>query len=194
MTPWGYRNQESHLQVAFDATIGARVIEWKQMHVRYLLNTDPFCSNVRIRARLCTPTAACVEYHDIPDCTEARLGIVLRYQDHRHFYFCALEGLRRLVLYRRDDDEWQMLASTLVPLHPRKYYDLAVEALGNAFYCSCGAYTLQATDSRYPRGRIGIPGNSLGKIAGAQVEMTPGQNTYKRLVLVERVSTQLSGT
>ena len=98
MTPWGYRNQESHLRVAFDAAIGARVIEWKQMHLRYLLNTDPFCSDVRIRARLCTPTATCVQYHDIPDCTEARLGIVLRYQDHRHFYFCALEGLRRLVL------------------------------------------------------------------------------------------------
>ena len=67
-------------------------------------------------------------------------------------------------------------------LHPEPYYDLAVEALGNTFHCSCGSYALQATDSRYARGRLGIRGNSLGKIAAAQVEMTPGQRAYNQIL------------
>ncbi len=109
MTPWGYRNQESHLRVAFDAAIGARVIEWKQMHLRYLLNTDPFCSDVRIRARLCTPTAACVQYHDIPDCTEARLGIVLRYCDAPAFDDAAV---RLLVMDENFSEIWSIDAAS----------------------------------------------------------------------------------
>ena len=52
MTPWGYRNQESHLRVASDEAAGANVLEWKQMHVRYLLTTDPFWSDVKVSARL----------------------------------------------------------------------------------------------------------------------------------------------
>ena len=178
MTPWGYRNQESHLRVAFDEEAGARVLEWKQMHLRYLLTTDPFWSDVRIRARLRITTAACVSYHDIPDCTESRLGILLRYEDHRHFYFFALEGLRRVVLYRRDDDEWHVLAARPVALDPERYYDLEVEATGSGFRCTGGGVTLRASDSHYLRGRVGLRGNSLGKIASARVEMTPGQQRY----------------
>ena len=182
MTPWGYRNQESHLQVAWDQAAGARVLEWKQMHLRYLLNTDPFVADVRLRARVRVTTAECVRYHDIPDCTESRLGIVLRYEDHRHFYFLALEGLQRLVLYRRDDDEWQVLASAPLAVDPERYYELEVEATGSGFRCACGEVRLQATDSHYPKGRFGLRGNSLGKIAWARVEATAGQGRYNALL------------
>jgi len=178
MNPWGYRSQESHLRVAFDEAADARVLEWKRMHVRYLLTTDPFWSDVRVSARLRVTSADCVEYHDIPGCTESRLGIVLRYEDHRHFYFYALEGLRRLVLYRRDEDEWQVLAEEPVDLDPGQYYDLTVEAIGSGFRCTCGHALMTATDRHYPRGRIGLRGNTLGKIASARVEMTPGQRRY----------------
>ena len=178
MNPWGYRSQESQLSVAFDDAADAKVLEWKLMHVRYLLTTDPFWSDVRVSARLRVTTAECVQYHDIPDCTESRLGIVFRYEDHRHFYFLAMEGLRRFVLYRRDDDEWHVLAEHAVDLDPERYYDLTVEAIGSGFRCTCGDVLLAATDSRYPRGRIGLRGNTLGKIAGASVEMTPGQRRY----------------
>ena len=105
MTPWGYRNQKSHLQVAYDSVIEANVLEWQLMHVRYLLTTDPFWSEVRLSGNFRMTTADCVKYHDIPNCTESRIGIVFRYEDHRHFYFLAMEGLRRIVLYRRDNEE-----------------------------------------------------------------------------------------
>ena len=178
MTPWGYRNQLSQLQVAHDDAAGGNVIEWKVMHVRYLLTTDPFWSDVCVNAKVRMTTPECVEYHDIPGCTESRIGIVLRYEDHRHFYFFAIEGLRRFVLYRRDNDEWDVLAERAAELDPDKYYDLQIEATGSGFRCSCGGIVLTATDNRYPRGRIGIRGNSLGKIAAAQVSMTSGQKRY----------------
>lgn len=135
MTPWGYRNQESHLQVAYDDAAGGKVLEWKIMHVRYLLTTDPFWSDVRVSARLRITTAECVRYHDIPGCTESRLGIVFRYEDHRHFYFFAMEGLRRFVLYRRDEDEWHVLAQQSAEIDPEQYYNLTVEAIGSGFRC-----------------------------------------------------------
>ena len=178
MTPWGYRNQQSHLRVTFDEVAGAKVLEWKIMHVRYLLTTDPFWSDVRVSARLRVTTAECVRYHDIPGCTESRLGIVFRYEDHRHFYFFAMEGLRRFVLYRRDDDEWHVLAEQPAEIDPERYYALTVEAIGSGFRCTCGDVVLMATDSHYPHGRIGLRGNSLGKIASAKVEMTSGQKRY----------------
>ena len=180
MTPWGYRNQDSHLRVAFDDVIGAKVLEWKIMHVRYLLTTDQFWSDGRVSAKLRITTDECVRYHDIPGCTESRLGIVFRYEDHRHFYFFAMEGLRRFVLYRRDDDEWGVLAEQLVAIDPERYYNMTVEAIGSGFRCMCedAEVSLAATDSDYPRGRFGIRGNSLGKIASAKVAMTPGQKYY----------------
>ena len=178
MTPWGYRNQQSLLQVAWDDAADARVLEWTQMHVRYLLNTDPFVADVRVRANVKVTTAECVRYHDIPDCTESRLGILLRYEDHRHFYFLALEGLRRLVLYRRDDEEWLVLAAAPIAVDPERYYLLEAEAVGSGFRCACGDVRLHATDNRYPRGRFGLRGNTLGKIAWARVEATAGQLRY----------------
>ena len=180
MTPWGYRNQQSQLQVAFDPAAGANVLEWKIMHVRYLLTTDPFWADLRISARLRVTTSECVQYHDIPDCTESRMGIVFRYEDHRHFYFFALEGLRRLVLYRRDDDDWHVLAEEAAAIDPGHYYDLAVEAAGADLRCTCGEVMLSASDSQYPRGRVGIRGNTLGKVARARVEMTPGNQRRNR--------------
>jgi len=184
MTPWGYRNQESNLGVAFDDIAGAKVLKWKLMHVRYLLTTDPFWSDVHVSARLRITTAECVRYHDIPDCTESRLGIVFRYEDHRHFYFFAMEGLRRFVLYRRDEDEWHVLAEQPAEIDPNKYYTLTVEAIGSGFRCTCADadVSIGGTDSYYSRGRIGIRGNSLGKIANAKVEMTPGQRQYNDML------------
>ena len=178
MTPWGYRDQQSLLQVAWDEAAKARVLEWTRMHVRYLLNSDPFIADMRLRARVRVTTAECVRYHDIPDCTESRLGLLLRYEDHRHFYFLALEGLRCLVLYRRDDEEWLALAEAPLSVDPERYYELEVEAVGSSFRCVCGDVRLHATDSRYPRGRYGLRGNTLGKIAWAEAEATSGQRRY----------------
>ena len=180
MTPWGYRNQQSHLQIVFDDAANANVLAWKLMHVRYLLTTDPFWADLRMSARIRVTTAECVQYHDIPDCTESRLGIVFRYEDHRHFYFFTIEGLRRFVLYRRDEDEWHVLAEHRAAIDQAQYYDLTVEAIGSGFRCTCGDVAFTATDSRYPRGRVGVRGNSLGKIASAMVEMTPGQQRYHK--------------
>jgi len=182
MTPWGYRNQKSHLQVAYDSVIEANVLEWQLMHVRYLLTTDPFWSEVRLSGNFRMTTADCVKYHDIPNCTESRIGIVFRYEDHRHFYFLAMEGLRRIVLYRRDDEEWQVLAEKPKEIDPDQYYQLGVEAVGNHFRCWCEDTVLTATDKHYIRGRVGLRGNSLGKIASAVVEMTPGQQQYHKIL------------
>ena len=41
-------------------------------------------------------TAECVKYHDIPNRTESRFGIVFRYQDHRHFIFFSYGGIKVL--------------------------------------------------------------------------------------------------
>ena len=58
-------------------------------------------------------------------------GDVFRYEDHRHFHFFAMEGLRRLVLYRRDDEAWDVLAEQAAEITPERYYDLTVEAIGS---------------------------------------------------------------
>lgn len=118
MTPWGYRNQLSLLRVARDEVVGANVLEWADMAVRYLLTTDPYWSDLHLWAKLRLPVAHCNPYHDIPECTQSRLGIVFRYEDHRHYYFFAMEGLRRLVVYRRDNDQWDVIADQPVEHRP----------------------------------------------------------------------------
>ena len=40
----------------------------------------------------------------------ARAGIVFRVQTSRRYYQLCIEGKRRLVLYRRNDDDWTVLA------------------------------------------------------------------------------------
>ena len=86
-----------------------------------------------------------------------KCGIVFRYKDSRHFYYFALKNGTAAVLYKKDEESLSLIAS-------REYYydidsrsSLSVEAVKDCISCYInGELVLQASDSSYPAGCIGI--------------------------------------
>ena len=181
ITPWGYgtyRKMGSLMRIARDETVDGNVLEWTHSCLRYFVCDDRFVSDFQASATLRSVQPHFEGYHDVPGCDVSRLGIVFRYVDARHFYFFAMEGLRRLVLYRRDDDQWHELAQLPAELNAEKYYELRVEVIGSGMRCHCGDVELTASDDMYDRGRVGIRGTGICKVAQVLVQMTAGQKQF----------------
>jgi len=72
-----------------------------------------------------------------------------------------------LILYRRNDEEWKILAEKAKVFDPNRYYQLGVATDGNQSRWWCEDTFLTATDRYYARDRVDLRGNSPGKIASA---------------------------
>ena len=73
---------------------------------------------------------------DRNDCRESLVGIVFRVQTSRAYYQFGIEGKRRVVLYRRIDDEWFVMAEQEVELRG-DYLTLKVALDGDGIHCYC---------------------------------------------------------
>ena len=89
--------------------------------------------------------------------TVGRVGPIVRMLDQRRYYQLCLEGLSRVVLYRREDEERYELASKSVELSPRKYYRLELSARGERLTGRLdGEIVLEVDDSAYMHGWPGV--------------------------------------
>jgi hypothetical protein len=173
LATWGGFGLRSGLEVVEDG--GRRVLQTGAQE-RSLVTLPPSSRDVHIRATLRPLEAAAGPHNDRHDCTAAYVGIVFRQRDSRHFYLWAIEGLARLVLYRRADDEWRPLAQQEVTL-PDGYVTLCVDLDGDGLTCSCPelSVTLTATDTSFPTGRAGFRALGRARLAGLRVTQTPSE-------------------
>ena len=147
-----------------------------------LLTTDPFWSAYRLSGTFewLRPSVSNTTIFRIVLNPGLVLSFVIRIIVT--LYFLAMGGLRCLILYRRNDEEWKILAEKAKAFDPNRYYQLGVATDGNQLRCWCEDTFLTATDRYYARDRVDLRGNSPGKIASATVEMTPGQQKYHHIV------------
>ncbi len=116
---------------------------------------------------------------DRDDCREALVGVVFRVQTSRAYYQFGIEGRRRAVLYRRNDDEWFVMAEQPVDLLD-EYVTLVVTLEGDGIHCRCdglGVHFL-CTDTTFQRGRVGV--RSLGRARIARVEVAQTKSQQER--------------
>ena len=110
------------------------------------------------------------------DCSEALVGVVFRMRDSRHYYQFGVEGRRRLVLYRRDDDEWFPMHAEDVAL-PDGYITLEVCLDRDGIRCNCPelGISLSHTDTAYAAGRAGIRLCGDARVATLRISQAPSQ-------------------
>ncbi len=124
---------------------------------RELLLKDRCLRDGRISALVLPQDATCGPTTDCADCAEALVGIVFRLATVRQYYQFGIEGLRRLVLYRRNHDEWAVLAEHPLPA-VTGWLDLTVCLRGDAIHCvsqAAGA-DFTVTDTLFHSGRVGV--------------------------------------
>ena len=107
----------------------------------------------------------------------SRSGLMLRYNDSRHYYFFCLEGYGRLVLYRREDATWVMLDEMDLPIDRSSYHHLRAECVGGLITCFLdGERCLSAEDEVFERGRAGIRTNTRARFRRVRVSTTEARH------------------
>jgi hypothetical protein len=109
-------------------------------------------------------------------------GVVFRYHTNRHYYLFALSGGNKARLALRLPlektfrvAEWRELGSVEFPYSVRKYYTLAVEAVGSRIRASIdGKLVLTAEDRELARGKAGLTANIPARFQDFSVTATDG--------------------
>ena len=98
-------------------------------------------------------------------------GIVARMQDLRRYYFLCLEFPRRVVLYRREDNQWTVVASREAHLDVWTEYELRLEMTGQTFRAYLdGQLLFTATDYAWPRGWCGLRATCTSAVTAFAIE------------------------
>jgi len=124
---------------------------------RELLLKDRRLRDCRISAQVMPQDAECGPTTDRADCAEALVGIVFRMETVRQYYQFGIEGMRRLVLYRRNHDEWTVLVEHPLP-DVNGWIDLTVNLRGDAIHCvsRTAGVDITVTDTLFHSGRVGV--------------------------------------
>jgi len=163
----------------------APALEWTRHRdrERTLVTGEPTWREYSVECRLQALQAAAGPTRDGWFINQARAGIVFRiHTSRRHYYFC-LEGKRRLVLFRRIDDEWFKLAAQEVK-YQEEIITLRVSLDGDAIRAECPELEVElfATDTTIPRGKAGFRALGQCRLFALSITMTPSQEkTNKRL-------------
>lgn len=149
---------------------------------RELVTGDESLRDAVITA-VCRPLGGNPRPHmDSRDCRETLAGILFRMHTTRFYYQFGIEGGRRLVLYRRRDDEWLALAAREVAL-PDTPVTLVVDLDADGIEASCPelGVTFQVTDTMYSAGKAGF--RTLGEtiLFDLRVQVRPWQGRRNRL-------------
>ncbi|MBB27298.1 MAG: hypothetical protein CME25_00105 [Gemmatimonadetes bacterium] len=105
----------------------------------------------------------------------AKGGILARYQTSRHYYLLTVECSGRLVLYRRDNTEWHVLAETPLEVDRRRYHTLGLSVEGACLRAYLdGVEVFDVTDGQYLTGGAGI--HNQGRVRFEDVKITGGGN------------------
>lgn len=179
LAPWGGFRLPSGLEVvddqgqtvlAFVDDVSGRPLE------RALVTSGKGIRNCRIAAGIKPFAADAAPHNDRADCSEALVGVVFRLMTSRSYYQFGIEGRRRTVLYRREDDEWFALAQQEVDL-PDGYLTLEVMLDGDAMRCRCEELGVEflCTDTTFQAGKAGVRSLGRARMASLAVTQTASQ-------------------
>jgi len=129
----------------------------------------------------------CLDGHFI---TSASAGLVCRVETSRRFYYFCIQGQRRIVLFRRIDDEWFELDAQDVPCEAGRTVTLRVTAEGDALRAECPelGVAMFATDTRLAAGKVGFRARGSCLLFGLEVTMTPSQERVNRRLAAGRTA------
>ncbi len=175
LSPWGGFRLDPGIELQEDA--GRRVLAFvrkNEKHVweRAIVTREADLRDVRIRAEVKPLDTEAWPHNDSLSATEALAGIVFRCETSRRCYFFGVEGKRRLVLYRRRDEEWFVLAEQMADICD--YVNLEVEADGDAIRCRCESVGAEffVTDAEIKTGRAGYRSVQRSKLASLEIAET----------------------
>jgi len=126
----------------------------------------------------------------------ATAGAVVRMETLRKYYYFCIEDARRLVLYRRIDQDWHVMQWTHVTM-PAGPVTLRLEVSGNRLEASCPelGVTFRAVDSTIAAGRAGFRALGECRLFDLRLTMTPEQEEKNRkLVEQERARIERRGS
>ena len=187
LTPWGGFGLSSGLEVTAE---GKRtVLEFTDNFrgsapARALVAGSPKLRDYTIIAEIKPLDTSYSPHHDHINCQEALIGVVFRLQTSRTFYQFGIEGQRRAVLYRRNDDEWFVLAEQAVDL-PDGYVTLEVKLDGDGIRCRCDdlGVSFFCTDTVFRTGRAGLRAQGRARVASIEIAQSAAQqqrDTHRR--------------
>jgi len=175
LAPWGGFGLDSGLIVVKDGDRPA--LEWTLNNSeRALVSGSQDARDYRVVAEIEPIDTTARPHNDRADCSEAMIGIVFRAQTSRNHYYFGIEGRRRVVLYRRSDDEWLILAQQEVEA-PDAFVTLEVDLDGDAMRCSCDELGVNffCTDTTFREGKAGVRGIGRARLASLKITQTPPQ-------------------
>jgi outer membrane protein assembly factor BamB len=181
---WGGFNIESGIEVA--DRDGRKVLRFEPQGrwERSILARGHSVRDGVIRAEIKQTATGATPNDDRNDVSEALAGIVFRWETTRSYYQFGIEGQRRLVLYRRCDDEWHVLAEHAVLAEHTVFADLQdgfvtleVELAGDGIRCSCSelGVNIFVTDTTTRFGKVGIRVHGGAEVASFSLEQTTEQ-------------------
>lgn len=101
---------------------------------------------------------------------KGRSGVMFRYQSFRQTYALFVECQKRVVLYRRDEEDWIELASLDVDIDRDNYYAFKIECKGDNIRCWMdGAQIFDVTDKTFRRGMVAVYSNTVSRFGGCRV-------------------------
>jgi len=104
----------------------------------------------------------------------SRTGIAFRFQDVRRYYLFCLDALNRVVLYRRDDDQYHVLVEHAVPINPCAYYRLAVTCRDDRITCVFNDERLfDIRDNEYPAGPAALRTTTISRFRDIRAALLP---------------------
>lgn len=176
LAPWaGYRVQSSKSRIE---TEHGPAVEWAAgVNAERALLTGPGTwRDYSVSCRVQALQAWYGRSHDDNSPPGARAGLVLRADTSRRYYLFCLECQQRLVLYRRIDDEWFVLAAQRVP-YAGQAVTLQAEVDGDSIRAACPelGVSFHATDTHIRSGKAGFRAAGHCRLFGLAVEMTPSQ-------------------
>lgn len=148
---------------------------------RALVTGSPAWRDYSISCRVLPLQAAAGPAFDDPRVRFATAGIVFRVETSRRYYFLCIEEAKRLVLYRRIDDEWTALAVREVTL-PARPVTLAVDVSGDDFHVSCpdADVRLSVSDGVIASGRCGFRARGRCMLYDLVIDMSPDQQRHNQ--------------
>ena len=151
-----------------------RVLEYWLKGDQALVTGDLDWRDARVEASVRQLIAASSPGPDDEYAHTARSGVMVRMWTVRHYYYLCLEGLSRVVLYRRENNLYTPLAARETTIDPDRYYSLRLEALGNRLRGHCDDELIaDIFDTAHTHGRVGIRTNTLSRFEQLTARLTP---------------------
>ncbi len=172
LTPHKYWNRPSHFEIVEEG--GRRVLAHPSQHDDCLITGDGFDGDCVVEAEMAQLGAETAPNNDDRFGTVGRTGLFARYRTLRHYYQFCFEGLDRLRLYRRADEDWHVLAEREIDIEPGRYYVLTLEARGHEITCRVdGEQVFRVRDDTYRTGKVGWRTNTDSRLSRIEVRMPP---------------------